>query len=200
MPRFEVILASASSRRLDLLRQIGIEPVVRPADVAEDRRPGEDPCAHVTRLAEHKGRTVARSLERSDAVRVVLAADTVVVSDDEPLGKPRDPHDARAMLRRLSGRSHDVLTSTWVSRTDQRRTEQSLERTRVHFRCYPEELIRWYVDTGEPMDKAGAYAIQGHGALLVEGIEGSWTNVVGLPVEKIPALLNAIGLDLADAV
>jgi septum formation protein len=179
---------------------MGIEPEVCPADLVEDLRPGEGSRAHVQRLARSKGRKVAGALQAGPVPRVVLAADTIVVCDDMTLGKPGDAAEAAAMLRRLAGRSHDVLTSVWISRTDCPRTEQCLESTRVHFRTVPEDLILWYVGTGEPMDKAGAYAIQGHGSLLVEGIEGSWSNVVGLPVERIPTLLNAVGLDLGGVV
>jgi len=191
-----IILASASPRRLELLRQIGIEPDVRPAAVVEDPRPGEEPSAHARRLAEVKGRAIARALERGGPLRVVLAADTVVVSSGESLGKPRDEHEARGMLRRLSGGVHDVMTAMWVERTDDGRTASCVESSRVRFRSLPESVIAAYVATGEPMDKAGAYAIQGRGALLVESVEGSWTNVVGLPIERVPTLLSAIGLDL----
>jgi len=191
-----IILASASPRRLELLRRVGIEPEVRPAAVAEDPRPGEEPAAHARRLAEAKGRAIARALERGGPLRVVLAADTVVVSRGESLGKPRDEHEARGMLRRLSGGVHDVMTAMWVERTDDGRSAACLESSRVRFRSLPDPVIEAYVATGEPMDKAGAYAIQGKGALLVESVEGSWTNVVGLPIERVPTLLSAIGLDL----
>jgi septum formation protein len=193
---FEIILASASPRRRELLRQIGIEPDVRPAAVSEDPRPGEDPRAQARRLAEAKGRAVARALPRDGPVRVVLAADTVVIAGGTPLGKPRDGDEARDMLRRLAGGVHDVVTALWVERTDDGRTASCLESSRVRFRSIPEAVIAAYVATGEPMDKAGAYAIQGRGGLLVESVEGSWTNVVGLPIERIPTLLSAIGLDL----
>jgi septum formation protein len=188
------VLASSSPRRRTLLRQIGVEPDVRPAGLAEDLRPGEEPRDHVRRLAEAKGRSVAPGLAASPA-GLILSADTVVVIDGHLLGKPADPEEATGMLRRLSGRTHDVLTAMWLARTDDARCTSWVESTRVRFRSCPEALVRWYVATGEPFDKAGAYGIQGRGALLVDGIEGSWTNVVGLPVERLPDLLDEIGVD-----
>jgi len=193
-PRF--VLASASPRRLTLLRGLGLDPDVRHADLLEQPVAGESPEAHVLRLAEAKVRVVARRLDGASSV--VLGADTAVVLDGETLGKPGGIADAAGMLTRLAGRGHEVLTGVFLLRTDGGKTTAWVERTQVRFRNYGEETIRWYVETGEPMDKAGAYGIQTRGALLAEGIDGSWTNVVGLPVERLPALFHGIDLELLD--
>jgi len=194
MSRHRIVLASASPRRLDLLRQMGVEPDVRPASLLEEPLPGETPSEQALRLAEAKGRAVAAALADGGLPSVVLAADTIVVTDGSPLGKPASPDQARDMLRRLSGRVHEVLTGVWLGRTDDGRSASLVETSRVRFHSCPESVVRWYVSTGEPMDKAGAYAVQGLGALLVAEVEGSWTNVVGLPVEKLAPMLNRIGL------
>ena len=193
-PRF--VLASSSSRRRDLLRTLGLEPEIRPSGVPEKAVPGETAETLVRRLAEAKGRAVAAALD--GAPHVVLAADTEVVLDDVVLGKPADAAEAAAMLSRLAGHEHEVLTGVFVLRTDDGRHATHVECTRVRFRPYGEETIRWYVATGEPLDKAGAYGIQTRGALLADGIVGSWTNVVGLPIERLPALMRAIDLELLD--
>ena len=194
MSRHRFVLASASPRRLDLLRQMGVEPDVRPASLPEEPLPGETPSEQALRLAEAKGRAVAAGLADGGLPSVVLAADTIVVTDGDPLGKPASPDQAREMLRRLSGRVHEVLTGVWLGRTDDGRSASLVETSRVRFHSCPESVVRWYVSTGEPMDKAGAYAVQGLGGLLVAAVEGSWTNVVGLPVEKLASMWNRIGL------
>jgi septum formation protein len=194
MSRHRIVLASASPRRLELLRQMGVEPDVRPASLSEEPLTGETPSEQALRLADAKGRAVADGFADDELSTVVLAADTVVVVDGIPLGKPSSAEQARVMLRRLSGRVHEVLTGVWLGRTDDGRSASLVETSRVRFHSCPESVVRWYVATGEPMDKAGAYAVQGLGALLVAEVEGSWTNVVGLPVEKLAPLLNRIGL------
>jgi septum formation protein len=195
MSRHGIVLASASPRRLELLRQLGLDVDVRPTSVSEEPRAGETPPEQARRLAETKGRAAVEALADDTPETVVLAADTIVVADGLPLGKPATVEDARAMLRRLSGRHHEVLTGVWMARTDDGRSASLVESSRVRFHPCPESVVRWYVSTGEPMDKAGAYAIQGLGALLVAEVEGSWTNVVGLPLEKLPAMLRRIGLE-----
>jgi len=186
-------LASASPRRLALLRDLGLDPVPCPADVDERVLPGEAAETHALRLAREKARKVAAGL----AGGAVLGADTVVVLDGRILGKPDGPDGAAAMLRLLAGRTHEVVTGVCVlnlDRTPPGEAEAAV-RTRVRFRAYGEDTVRWYVASGEPVDKAGSYGIQGRGVLLAEGIEGSWSNVVGLPLETLPDLFRAAGLN-----
>lgn len=193
----DLYLASASPRRLSLLRQIGLAPRVRPARLDETVHDGESPADLVRRLAAAKGRAVARSLaaESADPV-LVLAADTEVALDDEVLGKPASAEHAERMLRRLRGRSHLVQTGVFLLRSDDGRELCEIETTRVHFADFDDETLRAYVAGGEPLDKAGAYGIQGRGALLCERVEGSWSNVAGLPVERLPQWFAQIGIDL----
>jgi septum formation protein len=190
------VLASASPRRVELLRGLGLAPEVLPSGVDEALLPGEGPAAHVGRLAEAKGRAIAARLSARTPPAIVLSADTAVVLDGRILGKPADDAEALTMLRMLSGRGHEVLTALRVERTDDGRSALRVAVSRVRFRAAPEPLLRWYVSTGEPHDKAGAYGLQGFGVFLTEGIEGSWSNVVGLPLESLPELLAEIGVDL----
>ena len=179
------MLASASPRRAELLRAAGIPFEVAPADVDESVREGETPLAYVRRIAEDKARATSRRFPG----RVILAADTTVVVDGEVLGKPTDAADARRMLSRLSGRAHEVLTGVCVvDPSGHIRTE--VETTTVVFAPLHAEEIGWYVASGEPMDKAGAYAIQGLASRFVQRIEGSYTNVVGLPVALVYRMLG----------
>jgi septum formation protein len=189
-----LVLASASPRRSELLRQAGHDPLVLPADVPEPRLEGESPETMVGRLAEVKARAVVPALARDSGPYLVLGADTAVVLDGRVLGKPGDPAEARSMLRSLREREHEVLTGVFLLRTDDGRGTTGVGRTRVNFSTYDDEWIESYVAGGEPMDKAGAYAIQGGAASVVTGIEGSWSNVVGLPLECLPAWLDRIGL------
>lgn len=185
-------LASGSPRRLELLRQIGLAPVVVPADVVETALPDEAPRDHVQRLARDKARTVAARLPPDG---VVLAADTVVVLDGAILGKPADAADAERMLVGLRGREHEVLTGLYLLRTDDGRSAAAIESSWVRLRPFDDETVRAYVATGEPLDKAGAYGIQGRAALLVESLRGSWSNVVGLPLERVADCLAELGLE-----
>lgn len=185
-----LVLASASPRRAQLLARLGLDPVIRPPDLDETPRPDEGPGELVTRLAATKA-AVGSAAGRGD--EVVLAADTVVVLDGEVLGKPRDREHARAMLTVLSGRTHRVTTGVAVRRG--RMTRESTTTTRVRFRPLNDADIAWYLDTGEPHDKAGAYGLQGAGAVLVERLVGSDTNVIGLPLAQTVALLRAVGMD-----
>ncbi|MBI2795929.1 MAG: septum formation inhibitor Maf [Gemmatimonadetes bacterium] len=184
-----MILASASPRRRDLLALAGIAHTVAPADVNEDVRAGERPDAYVERLAREKAAVIAA---RHPAA-VVIAADTTVVLDDEILGKPGSTAEARAMLRRLAGHTHTVLTGMAVSRGG--RTASAVERVEVTFRDLSDAEIAAYVATGEPMDKAGAYGIQGFGATIVERIHGDYFSVMGLGLRRLVALLAAVGVD-----
>ena len=178
-----LILASASPRRAELLRAAGFEFDVVPADVDERPQPGEQPDAYVCRVALDKARAVAACLP--DAV--VLAADTCVVVDGLILGKPADGDDAARMLRMLSGRSHVVLTGVAVIGPAGSRVEASSSHVVVAGLSSVE--IAWYVASGEPADKAGAYAIQGLASRFVEAVDGSYSNVVGLPVALVYRLL-----------
>ena len=181
-----LILASRSPRRARLLREAGYELDVVPADIDESRFDAEPPQRYVSRLAAAKAAAIASRA----AGRIVVAADTVVLIDDLVLGKPADPGDAASMLGRLSGRTHEVLTGVVVAR-DGRRLE-AVETTRVTFATLERARIAWYAGTGEPDDKAGAYAVQGIGSRFVERIEGSYTNVVGLPVALVDRFVRQL--------
>ena len=181
-----LILASASPRRAELLTSAGFTFEVKPADVDETPQPDEPAASYTLRVARDKARAVARLA--SDAV--VLAADTEVVVDGEILGKPADDAAAAAMLRRLAGRAHDVLTAIVVCGNGRERSD--VVTTRVWFSAISTAEIEAYVRTGEPMGKAGAYAIQGYAARFIERIDGSWSNVVGLPVHAVHTLLRDI--------
>jgi septum formation protein len=207
-----LILASASPRRRELLAQAGYTFEVRPAHIPEDPLPGEDPIVYVTRLAREKAeavfremRAVNRGLSLSGASlsgasfqnkcldgQSVLGADTTVTLDSAILGKPADAEDAARMLRLLSGRTHRVITG--VALVTAQGTEVAAEVTAVRFLTLSDEEIRAYVATGEPMDKAGAYGIQGRAARWIPRIEGCYFNVVGLPLALVSSLLESAGL------
>ncbi len=176
-----LILASASPRRLDLLRGAGVTVTVCPADVDESPLPGELPAAHVERLALAK----AAAAKRLWPERTVLGADTVVVLDGEIFGKPADLEAARATLRQLSGRCHRVLTGVCLHWPPPRPPEVWTSCTEVYFRDLDEAVIEAYFARVNPLDKAGAYGIQAHGEMLVDHIVGLESNVVGLPVEEV---------------
>ncbi len=189
-------LASASPRRAELLRQIGVRHrVVRPG-VDELRRPGESVAALVQRLAAAKAR--AGLALRPDGLAVpVLGADTLVVLDGEPLGKPAGAEEGLAMLERLSGRTHEVLTA--VAMTDGDRSEVRLSRSEVRFREITPEERRAYWASGEPRDKAGGYAIQGLGAIFVADLVGSYSGVMGLPLFETAELLRRFGVPVLES-
>lgn len=193
-----LFLASASPRRRELLAQAGYKFEVRPANVAEDPRPDEEPVAYVARLAREKAEAVYGELAEGGVAGAsggnglaVLGADTTVVVDGEILGKPQDAADAARMLRLLSGRTHRVITGVALATAEG--TEVAAEVTAVRFATVPEEEIAAYVATGEPMDKAGAYAIQGRAARWIPRIEGCYFNVVGLPLALVTAMLEGRG-------
>ena len=187
-----LILASQSPRRQELLRRIGITDfTVLATDSDESYDPRWSPEELVSRLSARKAAAAARAAG-PDAL--VIAADTMVFLDDRRLGKPADEADAFGMLSALSGREHTVRTGVTVRRGEVVRTE--VEATAVRFRPLTAEEIRRYIATGEPMDKAGAYGIQGLGALLVEGIRGDYFNVMGLPVLRLARMLRGFGVDL----
>ena len=189
-------LASASPRRRELLEGLGLEFRIEPAAVDERALPGEAPRDHVVRLAASKAAAVATALRSRGIEALVLAADTIVTIDGMILGKPRDADDALSMLRRLAGRRHEVITACRLVRGDDGRVAAAIAVSGVRFNTWSDSLARWYVKTGEPLDKAGAYGIQGRGVLLSQGIEGSWSNVVGLPLESLPGLFVDVGDDL----
>ena len=188
-----LVLASASPRRRELLEGLDVEFICRPVNLDESPLPGEGPETYTRRLARAKARA------KADDGEVVLAADTTVVLDGALLGKPESPAHAGEMLHSLSGRAHEVFTGVAVHVPQdggQTATRDAVCRSRVWMASLGEEEIDWYVSTGEPLDKAGAYAIQGLGALLVERIEGNYSNIVGLPLPTAQRLLHDCGYDV----
>ena len=190
-----VVLASQSPRRRELLASVGVSVEVRPSTTDESVLPGEAADAYVRRLAREKSEAVPAA-----EGEIVLAADTAVVLGTEILGKPRDDADAARMLRTLSGSTHVVITGVHARvharRGEEARSETIAVSSAVRFVTLSDERIAWYVATGEPLDKAGAYAVQGAGGSLVRGIAGSVSNVVGLPLAETLALLGRLGLVL----
>ena len=189
-PTTGLVLASASPRRSELLARVGLTPAIDPPHVDETRLPGEDAEDYVLRVSADKARTVARHHPGA----IVLAADTAVVLDGEPLGKPADADDALATLARLSGRAHEVLSAVVVVDPDGIE-HATLARAAVRMAASEPAEREWYVATGEPMDKAGPYVVQGIGASLGEGIDGDPTTVIGLPLRATLDLLLAAGVD-----
>lgn len=183
----ELVLASQSPRRSELIGRLGVTFETIPANIDESYRDGEAPDEHAERLAREKALAIAAA--RPEAL--VIGSDTIVVLGDEVLGKPRGTADAVEMLVRLSGREHEVHTGVAVARGDQ--VESGLERVRVRFRPLSRQACEAYVATGEPMDKAGAYGIQGFGSAIVEGITGDYFAVMGLPVVRMLGLIERFG-------
>lgn len=186
----KIVLASQSPRRKELLGRMGLEFVTQASKIDESAFDGLEARELVATLSREKAQWIARQL---DGETLVIGADTVVVRDGAALGKPKDAEDAVAMLLSLSGRDHQVCTGVTVCRGDRVLTQ--VEETQVTFRNLTEAEVRQYVSTGEPMDKAGAYGIQGLGGLLVEGIRGDYSNVVGLPVCRLGQMLKDFGVD-----
>ena len=186
----KVILASGSPRRKELLEMLGLEFEIHPAKGEEKADAGMSPEKLVCALAGAKAAEVA--VEYPDAL--IIAADTIVWAENEVLGKPKNEADAVRMLKLLSGRSHKVYTGLAVSRGD--KTELAAEETEVIFRVLDEDEINAYVATGEPLDKAGAYGIQGKASVFVEGIKGDYYNVMGLPLCRLGEILRSIGVRL----
>jgi septum formation protein len=185
-PRPRVILASQSPRRRELLTLVGITHEVKPADIDERYLDGETPRGHAERLAREKAERIATP----DAV--TIGSDTIVVVDGDVLGKPVDALDAARMLRRLSGRSHTVITAVAVDWAG--RLESGVEEVAVTFHVLDDAQIAAYIATGEPMDKAGAYGIQGYGATIVQRVDGDYFAVMGLPLQRLVRLLDRLGL------
>ena len=196
-----LVLASASPRRRELLAQVGYRFSVHPAHIPEDPREGEDPVAYVTRLAREKAEAVYREIAKGSTLSrvpgdespmTVVGADTTVTLDGAILGKPESASDAAHMLRRLSGRSHQVITG--VALVTAESTEVAAEATGVRFVTLSDDEIAAYVASGEPADKAGAYAIQGRAARWIPRVEGCYFNVVGLPLALVCSMLEARGV------
>ncbi|MDR1378308.1 MAG: Maf family protein [Synergistaceae bacterium] len=213
LDNIDILLASGSPRRRELLKELGWKFRVAVPQVDESPLPGESPDKLCLRLAATKAQAVAKTnaaaamneklmnenlmLMNENLMNenlLIIAADTVVVVDGDVLGKPRNEEESLKMIERLQGRTHEVLTGLGVRWKG--RATSALERTWVCFRPLNEAAMRAYVKTGEGLDKAGAYAIQGKGALLVSSIEGDYFNVVGLPLCRLAAMLEALGLDL----
>jgi nucleoside triphosphate pyrophosphatase len=188
MSSCRVVLASSSPRRRQLLDLIGIAHEVKPANIDETMRAGEAPRRHAERLAREKATKIATR----DPDLITIGADTVVVINRKVLGKPRDATEAVQMLSQLSGREHTVITAVAVARGKKLRS--AIEEVRVKFRRLREDEIEAYVATGEPMDKAGAYGIQGYGATIVECINGDYFAVMGLPLARLTALMRDLGV------
>lgn len=186
-----VVLASGSPRRHDLLELIGIRHEVIPANIDESIRGRESPMKHAERLAREKAGAIASR----DPKAVAIGADTVVLIDKKILGKPANSVDAGSMLRLLSGREHTVVTAVAVARG--KKIASAVEKVSVRFRELSDDEIDAYIATGEPMDKAGAYGIQGYGATIVERIEGDYFAVMGLPLVRLVSLLKEVGVKYA---
>ena len=191
MNDLRLILASSSPRRRDLLASLGLQFEVVVPDVDEHRHPNEEPYDYVARIARAK----AESAVATGAV--VIAADTIVVIDGQVLGKPGHPEEAKTMLRKLGGATHEVLSGVAAARmTDIVQVVTAVESTLVKFLPMTDDEIADYVATGEPMDKAGAYALSGLGAIFIEAVHGSPSGVIGLPLHTTARLLRGFGLDL----
>lgn len=185
---FRIVLGSASPRRREILQQLGVSFEVVSPSIDETPRPNEDPRAYLERMAREK---LADVRGRVDPLRIILTADTTVLESGTILGKPEDDDDARRMIARLSGRAHEVITAFAIA--DDRRTHLQLVTTKVEFRSLNDDEIDAYVASNEGNDKAGAYAVQGLGARFVSRIEGSYTNVVGLPACEVWVALRSFG-------
>ena len=189
MSELKVILASGSPRRRQLLELIGIQHEVRPSNVDEKIKGKETPRKHAERLAREKASVVAKT----DSDALIIAADTIVVINGKILGKPANAVDAGSMLALLNGRNHTVITAVAAARGA--KLKSGVEEVHVKFRKLTEDEIDTYIATGEPMDKAGAYGIQGFGATIVERIEGDYFAVMGLPLVRLTRLLGELGVE-----
>ena len=187
----KLILASASPRRRELLASIGVDFVVIPSHVPEERGADESPEEYVARLSREKAAEVAKT----HPAEWIIAADTTVLLGEELLEKPRDAADARRMLATIAGQTHIVYTGVTLSHTERGHHETRVTTSEVRMLDLSENDIAWYVETGEPMDKAGAYAVQGIGSMFIDSIHGSYTNVVGLPLATLFRMLRKAGID-----
>lgn len=194
MVDYDLILASASPRRTEILQQIGVRHVVQPANIDETPRLNESAVDYVQRMALEKAKNIIAL--RSEIVPV-LGADTCVVCDSQIFGKPRDQQQALDMLTALSGRSHQVFTAVAMGNAED--CLLAISTTEVFFRTLSQQEILSYWNTGEPKDKAGSYAIQGYGAVFIESIKGSYSGVVGLPIEETTKLLHSFSVPIWDS-
>lgn len=185
------ILASASPRRRELLASIGLDFDVIPSDVPEVHAPGEAPEEYVARLSRDKASAIARQ----HPSHWVIAADTTVLMGEQLLEKPEDPRDAERMLAAIAGRTHVVYTGVTLENVERGHQETRVAESEVRMLPLSPDEIGWYVATGEPLDKAGAYAVQGIGAMFIDSIHGSYTNVVGLPLATLFQMLRRAGID-----
>ena len=185
------ILASSSPRRRELLTSIGIPFDVVPSHVPEEHQPGEAPEEYVARLSRDKAHAIAAK----HPSQWVIAADTTVLLGDQLLEKPVDPADAARMLSLIAGKTHTVYTGVTLQRLDQQYCETRVAESEVRMLPLSPRDIEWYVATGEPLDKAGAYAVQGIGAMFIDSIHGSYTNVVGLPLATLFQMMRKVGID-----
>ena len=193
MPKF--ILASQSPRRAQLLRQLGIEFDTIPSNVDESLIPRVKPVAYVKKLASMKAKAVAKKVKEG----IIISADTMVVLDGKLIGKPKDMSDASATIRSLSGKVHLVVSGVCIMDKSTGKTKTTATTTRVKFRELSDDLIKWYLGTGEPLGKAGSYGIQGKGAILIEWIKGDYSNVVGLPLVTFAKMLEDMGIKLGNS-
>ncbi|MGE0823216.1 MAG: nucleoside triphosphate pyrophosphatase [Candidatus Binatia bacterium] len=189
-PTPSLILASASPRRRELLETARVLFSIIPSNASEEPLPDEAPAAYALRVAREKAKAIAQ--QHPD--HWILGADTIVVVNNEILGKPKDPADARRMLRLLSGQTHQVMTAFALIDEEGREYASQVVTSTVTFKPLTDSRIESYLATREPFDKAGAYAIQGQGAVLVERVEGSYTNIVGLPIDEVLVVLRAAGI------
>lgn len=190
-----MILASSSPRRYELLKQLGLDFDVIPSKIEEEFVFDESPQEHVVRLAMEKALDVGNQFPHS----WIIGADTIVYVEGTVLGKPKSHEEARAMLLRLSGKDHQVFTGIAVCHIQKEKSEREVVETKVRVKPLSQVEIEWYVDTGEPFDKAGGYGIQGLGSFMIESINGSYTNVVGLPLCELMQMLTRLGaLTLSD--
>lgn len=190
-----LILASASPRRQNLLKNLGISFTQHAADIQEIANPGENPAAFALRMAREKAKTLAANYTQA----YILAADTIVTIDNTIIGKPKDKNHALQILQKLQGRTHQVITGVALICHQERCSEALTGTTEITFGRFPQSILKAYIETREPMDKAGAYGIQGKGAFLVKDIQGSCSNAIGLPVHDCVAMLIKNHVIIADA-
>ena len=188
----QIILASSSPRRIDMLKSLGIEPMIIKPEIDESILQGETPFVYAKRMAYDKAKSAKKGITLKDKFWII-SADTVVVSEGKILGKPKDKSDAKRMLLGLSGRTHKVITAFCIMGKEQSILRFESVESYVTFRQIKEAEINWYISTNEPMDKAGAYGVQGCGGVLIDGIEGSFNNVVGLPISRLVVVLEELG-------